>query len=395
MDSIRNPFAPGAGNPPPELVGREQVLEKARVTLGRIRVGRDARSLMLYGLRGVGKTVLLGEIHKRAEAEKYSSIQLEAPEDKPLGALLYAPIRSLLFKLDNLEKLNVSVKRALRVLRSFANSIKVTVGEVEVGLDIDPEVGTADSGDFSHDLGELFVAVGEAAKARETAVAIIIDELQYVAEPEFAALISAVHLVAQKQLPLVIFGAGLPQLVGNAGRAKSYAERLFEFIEIGPLSDADSRKALRQPVVRESVEFSDAALQKIFDVTQGYPYFLQEWGYEAWEAALTSPIELAVVDAATIAAIAKLDKSFFRVRLDRLTPSEKNYLRAMAQLGPGPHRSGDIAILLKRQVQNLGPVRSSLIRKGMVYSPSHGDTAFTVPLFDDFMKRFDPQFQAK
>lgn len=395
MDSIRNPFAPGAGNPPPELVGREQVLEKARVTLGRIRVGRDARSLMLYGLRGVGKTVLLGEIHKRAEAEKYSSIQLEAPEDKPLGALLYAPIRSLLFKLDNLEKLNVSVKRALRVLRSFANSIKVTVGEVEVGLDIDPEVGTADSGDFSHDLGELFVAVGEAAKARETAVAIIIDELQYVAEPEFAALISAVHLVAQKQLPLVIFGAGLPQLVGNAGRAKSYAERLFEFIEIGPLSDVDSRKALRQPVVRESVEFSDAALQKIFDVTQGYPYFLQEWGYEAWEAALTSPIELAVVDAATTAAIAKLDKSFFRVRLDRLTPSEKNYLRAMAQLGPGPHRSGDIAILLKRQVQNLGPVRSSLIRKGMVYSPSHGDTAFTVPLFDDFMKRFDPQFQAK
>ena len=395
MDSIRNPFAPGAGNPPPELVGREQVLEKARVILGRIRIGRDARSLMLYGLRGVGKTVLLGEIHKRAEAEKYSSIQLEAPEDKPLGALLYAPIRSLLFKLDNLEKLNVSVKRALRVLRSFANSLKVSIGEVEVGLDIDAEVGTADSGDFSHDLGELFVAVGEAAKARKTAVSIIIDELQYIAEPEFAALISAIHLVAQKQLPLVIFGAGLPQMVGNAGRAKSYAERLFEFIEIGPLSDADSNIALRQPVVRESVEFSKAALKKIFEVTQGYPYFLQEWGYEAWEAATRSPIDLSVIETATKVAIAKLDKSFFRVRLDRLTPSEKNYLRAMAQLGPGPHRSGDIAVLLKRQVQNLGPVRSSLIRKGMVYSPSHGDTAFTVPLFDDFMKRFDPQFQSK
>ena len=395
MDSIRNPFAPGAGNPPPELVGREQVLEKARVILGRIRIGRDARSLMLYGLRGVGKTVLLGEIHKRAEAEKYSSIQLEAPEDKPLGALLYAPIRSLLFKLDNLEKLNVTVKRALRVLRSFANSLKVSIGEVEVGLDIDAEVGTADSGDFSHDLGQLFVAVGEAAKARKTAVAIIIDELQYIAEPEFAALISAIHLVAQKQLPLVIFGAGLPQLVGNAGRAKSYAERLFEFIEIGPLSDADSSIALRQPVVRESVEFSKAALKKIFEVTQGYPYFLQEWGYEAWEAATRSPIDISVIDTATKVAIAKLDKSFFRVRLDRLTPSEKNYLRAMAQLGPGPHRSGDIAVLLKRQVQNLGPVRSSLIRKGMVYSPSHGDTAFTVPLFDDFMKRFDPQFQSK
>lgn len=395
MDSIRNPFAPGAGNPPPELVGREQVLEKARVILGRIRIGRDARSLMLYGLRGVGKTVLLGEIHKRAEAEKYSSIQLEAPEDKPLGALLYAPIRSLLFKLDNLEKLNVTVKRALRVLRSFANSLKVSIGEVEVGLDIDAEVGTADSGDFSHDLGELFVAVGEAAKARKTAVSIIIDELQYIAEPEFAALISAIHLVAQKQLPLVIFGAGLPQMVGNAGRAKSYAERLFEFIEIGPLSNADSSIALRQPVVRESVEFSKAALKKIFEVTQGYPYFLQEWGYEAWEAATRSPIDLSVIETATKVAIAKLDKSFFRVRLDRLTPSEKNYLRAMAQLGPGPHRSGDIAVLLKRQVQNLGPVRSSLIRKGMVYSPSHGDTAFTVPLFDDFMKRFDPQFQSK
>ncbi len=390
MDSIRNPFAPGAGNPPPELVGREQVLELARVALGRTRIGRDARSLMLYGLRGVGKTVLLREISKRAEAEGFSSILLEAPEDKRLGALLYAPIRSLLFKLDTSEKVNVVVKRALRILRSFANSIRVSVGEVEVGLDIDPELGTADSGDFSHDLGELFVAVGEAAKARDTAVAIIIDELQYISEREFAALISAVHLVAQKQLPLVTFGAGLPQLVGNAGRAKSYAERLFEFVEIGPLSQENSNRALQEPVRRESVDIEPEALAQIFDVTKGYPYFLQEWGYECWEVAVESPIRAASVVEATRRAIAKLDRSFFKVRLDRLTPAEKNYLRSMAELGPGPHRSGDIANLLNRTVQNLGPVRSSLIKKGMIYSPSHGDTAFTVPLFDAYMRRTIP-----
>jgi hypothetical protein len=390
MDSIRNPFAPGAGNPPPELVGREAVLEKARVALGRTKIGRDARSLMLYGLRGVGKTVLLGEIHKRAEAEGYATIQLEAPEDKPLGALIYAPIRSLLFKLDAQEKLNVTVKRALKILKSFAGSLKVTIGEVEVGLDIDPEIGTADSGDFGHDLGELFVAVGEAAKARQTTVAIIIDELQYINEKEFAALIAAVHLVSQRQLPMVVFGAGLPQLVGNAGRAKSYAERLFEFVEIGPLARTYSDDALQQPAQREAVAFETTALEAIFAATQGYPYFLQEWGYECWEKAILSPIDTLIVAKATESAIGKLDKSFFKVRLDRLTPSEKKYLRAMAELGPGPHRSGDIATLLNRQVQNLGPVRSSLIKKGMVYSPSHGDTAFTVPLFDDFMKRVQP-----
>jgi AAA ATPase domain len=392
MDSIHNPFAPGAGNPPPELVGRAAILEKARVALGRTRIGRDARSLMLYGLRGVGKTVLLGEIHKRAEAAGYATIQLEAPEDKPLGALIYAPIRSLLFKLDNSEKLNVTVKRALKILKSFANSVKLSIGEVEVGLDIDPEIGTADSGDFSHDLGELFVAVGEAAKARQTAVAIIIDELQYIDEKEFAALISAVHLIAQKQLPMVIFGAGLPQLVGNAGRAKSYAERLFEFIEIGPLGETDSDRAIEEPARREFVTFETHALKTMFEATQGYPYFLQEWGYECWEKAISSPINASIVEEATSSAIAKLDKSFFKVRLDRLTPSEKKYLRAMAELGPGPHRSSDIANLLSRPVQSLGPVRSSLIKKGMVYSPSHGDTAFTVPLFDAFMKRVQPQF---
>jgi AAA ATPase domain len=390
MDPIRNPFAPGAGSPPPDLVGRGLILEKARVALGRARIGRDARSLMLVGLRGVGKTVLLREIHKRAETEGYSAILIEAPEDKPLGALLYPSLRSTLFKLDGMEKLNVAVKRGLRVLRSFANSIKISVGEVEVGLDIEPELGSADSGDFAHDLGDLFVAIGEAAKARGTAITLIIDELQYVSEADFASLITAVHLVAQKQLPLIVFGAGLPQLVGISGRAKSYAERLFEFIEIGPLSKAESFLALQEPVRREGVEFTSDALSEIFDTTQGYPYFLQEWGYECWELAVTSPINPLEVRQATNTAVAKLDKSFFRVRLDRLAPAEKNYLRAMAALGPGPHRSGDIAALLKRQVQSLGPVRSILIKKGMVYSPSHGDTAFTVPLFDQFMLRSMP-----
>lgn len=387
MDAIINPFAPGAGSPPPELAGRDAVLEQARVTLGRIQRDRSAKSVMVVGLRGVGKTVLLNRIVGVAEEQGYLAELLEAPENKSLAALLAPALRSLILKLDRGEQVSAAVRRAFRVLRGFAAAIKVSYNDIEIGLDGETEPGVADSGDLEADVQDLLLSVGEAAKDRKTAVALVIDELQYLSEVEMSALIVGMHKVSQKQLPLALFGAGLPQLVGLTGRSKSYAERLFDFPQAGPLSYDECVKALRGPAVQEGADFTDRAIGRIYELTEGYPYFLQEWGYHSWLTANQSPIDIADVDEATPKAIAALDRSFFRVRFDRLTPAEKRYLRAMASLGAGPHRSGDIAHQLGVKVSSTGPVRASLISKGMVYSPAHGDTAFTVPLFDQFMRR--------
>lgn len=392
MDPITNPFSPGAGSPPPELVGRGPVLEQARILLGRVRAGRPEKSLLLTGLRGVGKTVLLNEIQRLAADAGYRTIELEAHEDKRLGPLLAPSLRRVLYDLDRLAGAGDKVKRGLAVLRSFISAIKLTVGEVDIGLDIEPERGTADSGDLEIDLPNLFVAVGEAAAERKSAVALLIDEVQYFNQKELGALIMAMHKVQQRQLPLVLIGAGLPILPGLAGESKSYAERLFSFPPIGALTEAESDTALQEPAHAAAVAFDKAALAEIFRLTQGYPYFVQEWGYQAWNHATTSPIGLDVVEDSTSRVIQRLDENFFRVRFDRLTPSEKKFLRAMAELGPGAQRTGDIAAQLGVQVNSLGPVRAKLIRKGMVYSPAHGDMAFTVPLFDAFMRRVMPEF---
>jgi hypothetical protein len=278
-------------------------------------------------------------------------------------------------------------KRALRVLAGFAKSLRVTYADIELGLDLDPEPGVADSGDLESDLADLLQVIGEAAAERETIVILYIDELQYVPENELAALITALHRASQQQLPITMIGAGLPQLVGRMGRAKSYAERLFTFVPIGTLDAEAAGKALCVPAEKEDVHFTQSAIAVIIRETQGYPYFLQEWGKHSWDIADASPIEAEDAERATVSALAELDASFFRVRFDRLTPAEKKYMRAMADLGPGPHRSGDIAERLGRKVTTVAPLRNSLIAKGMLYSPSHGDTAFTVPLFDGFMKR--------
>jgi GTPase SAR1 family protein len=391
MDRIRNPFAPGAGTPPPALVGREEVLENARVTLARVRDGRPAKSFLLIGLRGVGKTVLLNRFQDMGEQTGYRAISLEAPENRRLPELIIPSLRQLLLALDRFENVSTQVKRALRVLKGFASGLKLRLGDFDIGLDIDAETGTADSGDLQNDLPELMLVVAEAAAARGMPVLILIDEMQYLNEDELSALITAIHKVAQKQLPLVLVGAGLPQLVGLTGKAKSYAERLFDFPRIDRLREADARNALETPVGREGVTFEASALDEIISLTQGYPYFLQEWGYHAWNAAVASPISLGAVRAANVTVIQRLDESFFRVRFDRLTPRERDYLRAMAELGAGPHRSGDIADVLGVNVHSVAPLRSGLIRKGMIFSPAHGDTAFTVPLFDEFMKRIIPE----
>lgn len=390
MDQINNPFSPGAGSPPPELVGRDDILAKSKILLGRVRQRRSEKSLLLVGLRGVGKTVLLNEIERLTSAAGYHTITLEAHEDKSLAALLAPNLRRLLFRLDRMEGLSNKVKRGLGVLKSFIGSIKIKVAEVEFGLDIEPERGTADSGDLEADLSDLFVAVAEAAQDRGTALAILIDEIQYLSIKELSALIMAMHKMQQRQLPLVLIGAGLPILTRLAGESKSYAERLFEFPSIGPLSPEDASKALQDPVVRAGVKFSREAISEIIRVTQGYPYFIQEWGYQSWNHAEKTPISLADVRSATATVTQRLDKNFFRVRFDRLTPREKEYLRAMAQLGSGARRSGDIAGGLGVKLNSLGPTRANLINKGMIYSPSYGDMAFTVPLFDEFMRRSMP-----
>jgi hypothetical protein len=390
MDPITNPFAPGAGTPPPELAGRDELRETIRIAIARVKRGLPARSLMLVGLRGVGKTVLLDRMRDDAEREGIETLRMEAPENRSLPALLAPQLRQALLRLSRNERARDLSRRALRALAGFAKSLKVKYADMEVGLDLDPEPGLADNGDLEHDLQALLEAAGEAAKAAGTALAIFIDELQYVEEEQLAALITSLHRTAQRQLPVILIGAGLPQLRGRMGQAKSYAERMFEFPEIGALPEEAARRAIEKPLSDQDVGIAGDALERILTETHRYPYFVQEWSKHAWDAADASPIGLDDVEDASAAAIAALDESFFRVRFDRLTPAERRYLRAMAELGPGPHRSGDIAAELDRPVSSFGPIRNQLIVKGMIWSPGHGDTAFTVPLFDAFMRRIMP-----
>lgn len=390
MDPITNPFSPGAGTPPPELAGREELRETVRVAIERVRRGLPTKSVLMVGLRGVGKTVLLDRMRDDAEGAGIQTLRVEAPEDRSLPAILAPQLRQALLRLSRNELAKDLAQRALRALTGFAKSLKVKYKDIEVGFDLDPEPGLADNGDLEHDLQDLLEAAGAAAQKAGTALVIFVDELQYVKEDELAALITALHRTAQRRLPVILVGAGLPQLRGRMGRAKSYAERLFDFPEVGPLSPEAATLAIAKPAKALDVEVTSEALDLIVNETRGYAYFVQEWGKHSWDTADGSPITRENVVTASETAIAALDESFFRVRFDRLTPAEKRYLRAMAELGPGPHRSGDIAEELGREVTSLGPTRNQLIAKGMIWSPHHGDTAFTVPLFNEFMKRIMP-----
>ncbi|HVT90738.1 MAG TPA: ATP-binding protein [Tepidisphaeraceae bacterium] len=391
MDPVKNPFSPGAGSPPPELAGRDELRKSVDIAIQRVKEGRPSKSALMIGLRGVGKTVLLDRMRDEALSKGIETLRVEAPEDRSLPALLAPELRLSLIRLSRVEKAKDRAVRALRALAGFAKVLKLKYNDIEVGIDYEPESGLADNGDLEHDLQALLESAGEAARDGGTAIAMFVDELQYVAEDQLAALITALHRTAQRQLPVILVGAGLPQLAGQMGKAKSYAERLFDFPSVGPLTRESANRAIEKPANDQGVQVTAGALEKIFSKTRGYPYFLQEWGKQSWDVADGFSINDLHVEAATKLAIAALDESFFRVRFDRLTPSERVYLRAMAELGPGPHRSGDIAKVLNREVTALGPVRNKLIAKGMVFSPNHGDTAFTVPLFDEFMRRIMPK----
>lgn len=393
MDPRKNPYAPGAGTAPPELAGRRELIDRSAIALDRIREQRAARSFIFFGLRGVGKTVLLNKIRQEAQSRGFSCARIEAPEDRSLPALLAPALRAALIKLSAGQAMRAGLEKALRSLASFVNTMKLKYGDIEIAMDYEPNKGSADSGDLETDLADLLADVGDAALECKTAAVVFINELQYVKVEEFAALIMAFHRAAQDQLPVTLVAAGLPQILGQAGRAKSYAERLFEFVHVNSLDDDAAKDALCLPAEREGVKYEVAAVDEILHLTKGYPYFLQEWGKQSWDIAGESPITRQDVNLATDAALAELDDSFFRVRYDRLTPSEKKYLRAMAELGPGSHRSGDIAGLLNKKVTSVAPIRNTLISKGVIFSPAHGDTEFTVPLFDGFVKRVMPTLE--
>ncbi len=343
MDRLHNPYAPGAGSPPPELAGREPVRERVILSLNRIQAGRAAKSAILVGLRGVGKTVLLESLRSAAEQAGMHALRLEVPEGRSLPAVLAPQLRLALLKLSRVEQAKDIAQRGLRALAGFAK-LKVKYADIEVGMDFAPEPGLADNGDLEQDLTQLLAEVGSAAKAARTAVVLFIDELQNIERSQFAVLIAALHRCAQDRLPLTLVGAGLPQLRMLAGNAKSYAERLFDFIEIGALNEDEAKLAILKPARDEHADFTTDAVDLIVTETRGYPYFLQEWGKHAWDVADGSPIRLADVQAASIEATAALDESFFRVRFDRLRPAEKKYLRAMAELGDGPHRRDRLCV---------------------------------------------------
>jgi len=390
LDPQTNPYAPGAGTPPPELAGRDAILDEAKTAIQRNRLGKSSRSFIFVGLRGVGKTVLLNEVQAIAEEDGALTDFLEVSANEPLSVSIIGTLRSALLKLDRARGVSKKVKKGLRILKSYVGAIKIKFENVEFSVDVDAESGTADSGMLSRDLADLFIAAGEAAKARDTAIVILIDEFQNLLDEDFEALIMAIHRTDQKQLPLMVVGAGLPLLIKLTGDAKSYSERLFDYPEISPLDEIEARRALVAPAEEAEVEFENNAVGHIIDRTQGYPYFLQEWGYQAWNCAEGSPITADDVGKAEERAVERLDKNFFRSRYERLSDPQKTYLRAMARLGPGPHKTGDVADVLGKTSSQLGPTREALITNGMIYSPKYGYAAFTVPLFDEFMRRAKP-----
>lgn len=387
MDEADNPFVPGAGTPPPLLVGRDKLVRTAEIALSRAKNGRHGKSFVAVGLHGVGKTVVLNKVRRHAEDNGFQVVYIEAQSEESFVSLLAPQLRSILINIHRLSAASDLADKALGSLSNFANALKISIGEIGIEFNFASVAGQADSGNLANDLPELFVAVGKAAAEANTAVVILVDEIQYLPDPEISALVMAIHRVNQYGLPIVMIGAGLPQILGKMGDAKSYAERLFDFPRVEALSRDNSHKAIAEPAHEQDVVFLEPALDAIFAMTEGYPYFLQEWAFAAWNAAKQSPIGLNVIYAAKPEAIRRLDESFFWVRLERMTPRERQYMLAMAQLGPGPQASGDIAKQFGASVQSVAPTRSNLIGKGMLYSPSHGSTDFIIPLFDEFLRR--------
>ncbi len=387
MDPRRNPYTPNAGAPPPALVGRDPELEGFEILLERLRRGYAEQSMLITGLRGVGKTVLLGAFESRARANGWVTVTAEITKNEDFGPRMGGLVRRALFQVAPRSSWTDKLRQAAAALKSFSVTVSQD-GSVSAGIDIEPLEGTADSGNLSDDLTDLLVVLGEAARERDTGIAFLVDEVQFLRANEFEALIAGLHRTVQRQLPITLVGAGLPQLPRLAGEAKSYAERLFKFPRIGRLHPAEAEAALAEPAADLGVAYDPRAIDVIVEYTEGYPYFVQEYGKIVWDLAPEGePIGERTAVEAQRAVEAKLDESFFRVRAERTTELELQYLRAMAELGPGEHVAGDVAAVLQRTSAQLGPTRARLIDKGLIYTTGHGRGDFTVPQFDRYLRR--------
>jgi len=387
MDPRINPYTPNAGARPPALVGRDAELESFEILLERLRRGYAEQSMLITGLRGVGKTVLLGAFEGRALNSGWVTVSAEITKNEDFGPRMGGMVRRALFQVAPKASWTDRIRRAAGVLKSFSLTVS-SEGAVTAGIDIDPIEGVADTGNLSDDLTDLLVALGEAAQERETGVVFLVDEVQFLRAGEFEALIAGLHRTVQRELPITLVGAGLPQLPRLAGEAKSYAERLFKFPRLGRLSPPEAETALAQPAGDLGVEFEPRAIDVIVEYTEGYPYFIQEHGKIVWDLAPEGrPIARRIAEEARRVVEDKLDESFFRVRAERTTGLELRYLRAMADLGPGEHTAGDVATVMARTSEQLGPTRARLIDKGLIYTTGHGRGAFTVPQFDRYMRR--------
>ena len=386
MRAHDNPYTPNAGARPPALVGRDAQLESFEVLLDRLRRGHTEQSMLSTGLRGVGKTVLRGAFEERARSREWTTVEAEITKNVDFGPRMAQLVRRALLQIAPKAKWKDRGRRAASVLKSFQVTVSPQ-GDLTFGLDVEAAEGLADSGSLGEDLTDVLVALGEAAQEQDRGVVFLFDEVQFLSTPELEALIAALHKTVQRQLPITLVGAGLPQLPRLAGEAKSYAERLFQFPMIGKLSEPEAQEAITRPVEQLGISYEPAAVEAIIEYTEGYPYFLQEYGKLAWDHAAQSPITLRDVQETQDAVEAKLDSSFFRVRTDRVSELELQYMRAMAELGPQPQAAKDVAALMNRTSEQLGPTRSRLIEKGLLYTPAHGLAAFTVPQFDRYMRR--------
>lgn len=386
MDPFTNPFTPGAGTTPPELAGRQDVLDKARVSLRRAVTGRLTHHMMMLGLRGTGKTALLNAIERIAWEEKHLVTRLEAQEGQSLAEMLAVDIRKVLRSLSMAEVAKDLAIQGLGVLKSLALTVK-KLSAFGASIEVDAVLGEADTGNLEKDLPDAFAAVGRAAAAAGKGWTLLIDEVQYLEKTDLAALIVALHRMNQLQVPVTFVGAGLPQVAKLTGDAKSYSERLFAFPEIGALDPDDARLAIHKPIEAEGVFIEAEALEAIAQGTQGYPFYLQAWGSEIWDYAEGPTMVLDDAFNAQQRAIDALDDGFFRVRTDRLTPTEMVFVRAMADLGDGPYPIAEVAAALGKSLGSLGPTRAKIIKKGMIYSCSHGVLDFTVPLFAAYLRR--------
>ena len=395
MDPLENPYTPNAGAIPPILVGRDDQISSFDLLLARLRRGRTEQSMIVTGLRGVGKTVLLGTFREKAEIDNWAVIEIEVSkhEDAHFRLQLGQEFRRALLTISPKSKWRDRARSAAGVLRSFTLSIDPD-GRITAGLNVDAAEGRADSGSLEMDLTDLVVSVGEAAREHETGVLILLDEIQFLSKQQLEAVVMSVHKAVQRSLPITMVGAGLPQIAELAGEAKSYSERLFKFPQIGRLSIEDASTALQEPAAEQGVTFTADALVAAYEATGGYPYFIQELGYAVWSLADENVVTAEDIMNAQRVFEAKLDASFFRVRLDRTTDLEQAYLRAMAELGADPQLASDVAALLNRTSEQCGPTRSTLIQKGLLYTPQHGYASFTVPHFDRFMKRSVPTLEA-